>query len=56
MLCMSVVISRENAILLKRLVQLSSKIIAEVLFLDRTIILWYAAKALYVLPISHIEY
>lgn len=50
MFCVSVVISRQNAILLKRLVQLSSEIIAEVLFLDKTIRLWYAAKALCILP------
>lgn len=51
---MSVIIPKEKAILLKRLVQLSIEIIAEVLFLDRTIMLWYAAKALCALPIlSH---
>lgn len=54
MFWLSVIISKDKAILLKRLVQLSIEIIAEVLFLDRTIMLWYAAKALCVLLIlSH---
>lgn len=51
MFWLSVIISKDKAILLKRLVQLSIEIIAEVLFLDRTITLWYAAKALCVLLI-----
>lgn len=52
----SVIISKEKAILLKRLVQFSIEIIAEVLFLDRIIMLGVQLKLCVYFLFCHIEY